>query len=42
VRHIKGGLNPSSINQIELNTPHIGALAKTGLFVAAVALTVSI
>ncbi|XP_017423355.1 sulfate transporter 2.1 [Vigna angularis] len=42
VRHIKGGLNPSSINQIELNSPHIGALAKTGLFAAAVALTESV
>lgn len=41
VRHIKGGLNPSSINQIDLNSPHIGALAKIGLVVAAVALTVS-
>ncbi|TKY60313.1 Sulfate transporter 2.1 [Spatholobus suberectus] len=42
VKHIKGGLNPSSINQIELNSPHIGALAKIGLVVAAVALTESL
>ncbi|RZB96821.1 Sulfate transporter 2.1 isoform B [Glycine soja] len=42
VRHIKGGLNPSSINQIDLNSPHIGALAKIGLVVAAVALTESV
>ncbi|CAJ1938049.1 unnamed protein product [Sphenostylis stenocarpa] len=42
VRHIKGGLNPSSINQIELNNPHIGALAKIGLVLAAVALTESV
>ncbi|KAK7247452.1 hypothetical protein RIF29_42335 [Crotalaria pallida] len=42
VKHIKGGLNPISINEIELNSPHVGALAKIGLVVAAVALTESV
>nr|KYP45221.1 Sulfate transporter 2.1 [Cajanus cajan] len=42
VRHIKGGLNPISINQIEFNSPHIGALAKIGPVLAAVALTESV
>lgn len=41
VKHIKGGLNPSSFNQIQLNSPHLGALAKIGLVAAVVALTVS-
>ncbi|XP_061344031.1 sulfate transporter 2.1-like [Gastrolobium bilobum] len=42
VKHIKGGLNPSSINQIQLHSPHVGALAKIGLLVAVVALTESV
>ena len=41
VRHIKGGLNPISINDLEFNTPHLGHIAKIGLIVAVVALTVS-
>ncbi|KAK7282470.1 hypothetical protein RIF29_11279 [Crotalaria pallida] len=42
VKHIKGGLNPISIIEIELNSPHVGALAKIGLLVAVVALTESV
>ncbi|KAK7399508.1 hypothetical protein VNO78_10692 [Psophocarpus tetragonolobus] len=42
VRHIKGELNPISVNQIELNSPHIGELSKIGLVAAAVALTESV
>ncbi|KAL2343030.1 hypothetical protein Fmac_004315 [Flemingia macrophylla] len=43
VRHVKGGFNPrpSSINQVQFNSPHIGALAKIGLVLAAIALTSS-
>ncbi|KAL0751965.1 hypothetical protein Bca101_033968 [Brassica carinata] len=42
VRHIKGGLNPISINDLEFNTPHLGHIAKIGLIVAVVALTEAI
>jgi len=41
VRHVKGGLNPSSINQLDFNGPHVIDVAKIGLIVAVVALTVS-
>lgn len=41
VRHIKGGLNPISIHDLDFNTPHLGQIAKIGLIVALVALTVS-
>ncbi|KAJ0233939.1 Sulfate transporter 2.1 [Hirschfeldia incana] len=42
VKHIKGGLNPISINDLEFNTPHLGHIAKIGLIVAIVALTEAI
>ncbi|KAJ1412853.1 sulfate anion transporter, conserved site [Sesbania bispinosa] len=42
VKHIKGGFNPSSIHEIELTSPHVGALVKIGLIAAAVALTESV
>lgn len=42
VKHIKGGLNPISINDLEFNTPHLGHIAKIGLIVAVVALTEAI
>ncbi|MED6181439.1 Sulfate transporter 2.1 [Stylosanthes scabra] len=43
VKHIKGGVNPSSVNEIELkNSPHLGELAKIGLVAALVALTESV
>lgn len=40
VKHIKGGLNPSSVHQLQLNGPYVGEVAKVGLIVAVVALTV--
>ncbi|KAF8082238.1 hypothetical protein N665_0841s0005 [Sinapis alba] len=42
VKHIKGGLNPISINDLDFNTPHLGHIAKIGLIVAIVALTEAI
>ncbi|KAJ4911842.1 Sulfate transporter 2.1 [Raphanus sativus] len=42
VKHIKGGLNPISINDLEFNSPHLGHIAKIGLIVAIVALTEAI
>lgn len=40
VKHIKGGLNPSSVHELQLNGPHVGEAAKVGLIVAIIALTV--
>ncbi|KAK8499804.1 hypothetical protein V6N12_038262 [Hibiscus sabdariffa] len=42
VKHIKGGLNPSSVHQLQFNGPHVGELAKIGLIVAIIALTEAI
>ncbi|KAG5125462.1 hypothetical protein JHK82_032199 [Glycine max] len=42
VKHVKGGLNPSSLHQLDFNNPYIGEVAKIGLVVAVVALTESI
>lgn len=42
VKHIKGGLNPSSVDQLQFNGPHVGELAKIGLIVAIIALTVGV
>ncbi|KAJ8541414.1 hypothetical protein K7X08_002230 [Anisodus acutangulus] len=42
VKHFKGGLNPSSLHQLQFNSPHIGELAKIGLICAIVALTEAI
>ncbi|RXH75659.1 hypothetical protein DVH24_039358 [Malus domestica] len=42
VKHIKDGLNPSSMNLIQLNRPHVGDVAKVGLIVAHIALTEAI
>ncbi|XP_028755135.1 sulfate transporter 2.1 [Neltuma alba] len=42
VKHIRGGLNPSSINQLDFKSPHIAGVAKIGLVVALVALTESV
>ncbi|XP_022740513.1 sulfate transporter 2.1-like [Durio zibethinus] len=39
VKHIKGGLNPSSVHQLQFNGPHVGEVAKIGLIVAIIALT---
>lgn len=41
VKHIKGGLNPSSAHQLQLSGQHVGEAAKIGLITALVALTVS-
>jgi hypothetical protein len=41
VKHIKRGLNPSSVHQIQLNGPHVGQAAKVGLISAIIALTAS-
>ncbi|CAM8900966.1 unnamed protein product [Rhodiola kirilowii] len=38
VKHVKGGLNPSSADQLLLNGPHLGEVAKIGLVIAVVAL----
>ncbi|KAG9137812.1 hypothetical protein Leryth_022719 [Lithospermum erythrorhizon] len=40
VRHFKGGLNPSSLHQLQFRSPHIGEIAKVGLICAIIALTV--
>ncbi|KAG8481543.1 hypothetical protein CXB51_026395 [Gossypium anomalum] len=42
VKHIKGGLNPSSVDQLQFDGPHVGELAKIGLIVAIIALTEAI
>ncbi|XP_071713308.1 low affinity sulfate transporter 3-like [Rutidosis leptorrhynchoides] len=39
IKHFKGGLNPSSLNQLEFNSPHLGEAAKAGFICAIVALT---
>lgn len=41
VKHIKGGLNPSSAHQLQLGGPHVGQAAKAGLISAVIALAVS-
>ncbi|KAI5406002.1 sulfate transporter 2.1 [Lathyrus oleraceus] len=42
VKHVKAGLNPISINQLDFNSPHVVDVAKIGLVVAVVALTESV
>ncbi|XP_041006556.1 sulfate transporter 2.1 [Juglans microcarpa x Juglans regia] len=42
VKHIKGGLNPSSLHLLQLDGPQVGEVAKAGLVVAVVALTEAI
>lgn len=42
VKHIKGGLNPSSVHQLQFTGPHTGEIAKIGLIVAIIALTEAI
>ncbi|KAK4352429.1 hypothetical protein RND71_027947 [Anisodus tanguticus] len=41
VKHFKGGLNPSSLHQLQFNSPHIGELAKIGLVLSSLSLSVS-
>lgn len=40
IKHFKVGLNPSSLNQLEFNGPHLGEAAKAGFICAIIALTV--
>lgn len=40
VKHITGGLNPSSLHDLQFNSTHTAEAAKIGLIVALVALTV--
>lgn len=42
VKHIKSGLNPSSVHQLTFNGPHVGQAAKIGLISAVVALAEAI
>lgn len=42
VKHIKGGLNPSTAHQLQFQGPHLGQAAKIGLISAVTALTVSL
>ncbi|XP_050378517.1 sulfate transporter 2.1 [Argentina anserina] len=42
VKHIKDGLNPSSVHLLQLNSPYVGDVAKVGLIIAVVALTEAI
>ncbi|KAL8199944.1 hypothetical protein R6Q57_013512 [Mikania cordata] len=39
IKHVKGGLNPSSINQLEFNSPHLREAVKIGIVCAVIALT---
>ncbi|GMI77148.1 ARABIDOPSIS SULFATE TRANSPORTER 68, sulfate transporter 2;1 [Hibiscus trionum] len=39
IKHIKGGLNPSSLHQLQFNGPHVAEAAKIGLISAVVALS---
>jgi len=40
IKHVKGGMNPSSLHQLQLHGPHVGQAAKIGLICAVIALTV--
>ncbi|EXC06696.1 Low affinity sulfate transporter 3 [Morus notabilis] len=42
VKHINGGLNPSSLHQLQLKGPHVAQTAKAGLICAIIALTEAI
>lgn len=42
VKHVKGGLNPSSVHELQVNSPFVGEVAKIGLIVSIVALTVRV
>jgi low affinity sulfate transporter 2 len=39
IKHIKRGINPSSVHQLQLNGPNVGQAAKIGLISAIIALT---
>jgi len=40
IKHVKGGLNPSSVHELQFNGQHVGQIAKIGLISAVIALTV--
>lgn len=40
IKHIKRGLNQSSVHQLQFEGPHVGQAAKVGLVSAIIALTV--
>lgn len=40
IKHVKGGLNPSSAHLLQFQGPHVGKTAKIGLISAIIALTV--
>ncbi|KAJ6682584.1 SULFATE TRANSPORTER 2.1 [Salix koriyanagi] len=42
IKHVKKGLNPGSIHELQFNHPHIGEVAKIGLVVAVIAITEAI
>ncbi|CAA0842076.1 Sulfate transporter 2.1, partial [Striga hermonthica] len=42
VKHFKGGLNPSSLHELEFGGPHLGPSAKIGFICALIALTEAI
>ncbi|XP_024017554.1 sulfate transporter 2.1 [Morus notabilis] len=42
VKHVKGGLNPSSLHELQFKSPFVGEVAKIGLIVGVVALTEAI
>ncbi|MED6131384.1 Low affinity sulfate transporter 3 [Stylosanthes scabra] len=42
IKHVQGGLNPSSVHKLQLNGPHVGQAAKIGLISAIIALTEAI
>lgn len=41
IKHVEGGLNPSSVKQLEFSGPLVGEAAKIGLISAIISLTVS-
>ncbi|ESW08214.1 hypothetical protein PHAVU_009G028400 [Phaseolus vulgaris] len=42
IKHVKGGLNPSSVHKLQFHGPHVGQTAKIGLISAVIALTEAI
>nr|XP_043614762.1 low affinity sulfate transporter 3-like isoform X1 [Erigeron canadensis] len=40
IKHVQGGLNPSSVSQLQFNSPHLREAVKIGLVCAIIALTV--
>jgi len=40
VKHVKGGLNPSSVHELQFHGSNVGQIAKIGLISAVIALTV--